>query len=232
VTTGQEWYSLSTSNDYAYSFVIQYAGQTYNFTAPLEPVSVTCATLFVPSGKTSVSILAFQMSCPSGNSDALRLQMSISSNETTMGQTIQVNVSEFNTLASQNNISTSEGYQVPVALSACPNTNFQPFGIALYRGHYTAQNVSLGAQLQIFPPTACPLYERYISGYVFEPNSDIATILPGSGLTPMSASLDIVNGTAVGEGQGTLLDPGSYTVVAADEWGNMVFLYFQVNGLP
>ena len=59
-TNGTEWYSLSAENNAGYSFVVEYSGHVYNFTARLAPVSATCATLFIPSGRTSVSILEFQ----------------------------------------------------------------------------------------------------------------------------------------------------------------------------
>ena len=58
-----EWYSLDSENNAGYSFVITYLGQTYTFTADLRPVSLTCATLYVPSGRTSVSLEEFQSNC-------------------------------------------------------------------------------------------------------------------------------------------------------------------------
>jgi len=147
-----------------------------------------------------------------------------------VGGTIHVNVTEFNTLSSLNEVNESGQWQIQAALSSCPNTNVQPFGIAVYKGHYTAQNVSQGTQLQIFPITACPMYIRLVTGYLFQPNSDLATVLPGSGLAPMTGSVDF-NGTYSGLGQSLPLNPGSYTIVVADEWGCLAFLYFQVNGL-
>lgn len=62
-TNGTEWYSLGSENDAGYSFIISYSGQNYTFTANLAPVSVTCATLFVPSGRTNVTITEFQSTC-------------------------------------------------------------------------------------------------------------------------------------------------------------------------
>jgi hypothetical protein len=62
-SSSTEWYSLDSENNTGYSFVITYLGQTYTFTANLRPLSLTCATLFVPSGRTSVSIEEFQTNC-------------------------------------------------------------------------------------------------------------------------------------------------------------------------
>jgi hypothetical protein len=167
----------------------------------------------------------------------LQLQLSINAVQVPTGGTIQVNATELNTLNQENNVNKSSDYLVPVALSACPNTNVQPFGVAVYKGFYTAQNVSLGSQVPIFPAGPCPMYpnpmyERLVTGYLFQPHSDLAAVLPSSGSMQMTASVDMVNGTAVGGGQQSPLDPGMYTVVAADEWGGVAILYVQIQGLP
>ena len=60
-----EWYPLSGENNAGYMFVVTYEGQTYSFTALLRPLSATCATLYLPSGNTNVSIEGFQTSCAS-----------------------------------------------------------------------------------------------------------------------------------------------------------------------
>src|SRR5271169_473670 len=58
------WRSLPTQNEGGYMLVVSYSGQTYNFTAGLAPLAVTCASLFIPSGKTNVTITGFQTACP------------------------------------------------------------------------------------------------------------------------------------------------------------------------
>lgn len=62
-TNGTIWYSLPTVNDGGYSFGVGYSNQYYNFSAPILPVSVTCATLYLPSGKTNITINTGQTSC-------------------------------------------------------------------------------------------------------------------------------------------------------------------------
>ena len=62
-TNETEWLPLPSDNNYQYSFIANYLGHTYNFTANLSPVSMTCATLFVPSGRTNVTITEFQNVC-------------------------------------------------------------------------------------------------------------------------------------------------------------------------
>lgn len=56
VTNGSEWYSLDTFNGGNYSIAASYSGQTYNFTARLGYSTFTCATLYLPSGKTNVTV--------------------------------------------------------------------------------------------------------------------------------------------------------------------------------
>ncbi|MHB8566955.1 MAG: hypothetical protein ACYC7D_12290 [Nitrososphaerales archaeon] len=62
-TNGTEWYSLLSDNNGGYSFLVTYSGKDYTFDANLQPVSMTCATLFVPSGHTNVTITEFGSSC-------------------------------------------------------------------------------------------------------------------------------------------------------------------------
>ena len=64
MTNSTEWYSLNSQNNAGYSFVVKYSGQTYSLTADTRPASVTCAILYIPSGKTNITINQFQTSCP------------------------------------------------------------------------------------------------------------------------------------------------------------------------
>ncbi len=62
-TNSTEWYSLDTLNNVGYSFTVRYSGQSYTLTIDLRPVSATCATLYVPSGKTNSTITGLQTAC-------------------------------------------------------------------------------------------------------------------------------------------------------------------------
>ena len=65
-TTGTtEWYSLyGQGPDASFSVAVQDAGQNYTFTAVLHPEAATCATLYLPSGRTNVtSAGSFNLSC-------------------------------------------------------------------------------------------------------------------------------------------------------------------------
>lgn len=157
----------------------------------------------------------------------LKLLVSMNATEVLPGEAVRVTLSEFNTMPAVNNVSASENWPVPVSLGSCSNTYDQPFGIAVYAGHVDEQNLSLGEQLRIFPVVPCPLYIRLVTGYEFQPLSDLAVVLPSSGASP-SPLVGIVNLSMTYSPQAQQLSPGTYTVVAADEWGALVFLYFTV----
>ena len=72
------WYSLNSDNNLGYSFVVTYMDHTYQFTANLAPVSITCATLYVPSGHTDIQIGEFQTSCPLPTTSSSSSQQSAS----------------------------------------------------------------------------------------------------------------------------------------------------------
>lgn len=158
----------------------------------------------------------------------LQLRASMNATEISPGQSLGVEVSEFNTLNSVNNVTKSSQWQVQASLGSCPNIYDQPFGVAVYQGYYDAQNVTQGTQLPIFPVSACPMFIRLVTGYLFQPQSDNATVLPGSGSPgPLTGNVTISD-TYAGAGRSQPLAPGVYTLVAADEWGALAFLYFRV----
>jgi hypothetical protein len=157
----------------------------------------------------------------------LELMVSTNATEVPFGDSVQVDLSEFNSLSVANNVSAAHDWPTSVALGPCENIYVQPFGIAVYTGHVNAQNLSQGEQVSIFPDTACPQFIRLVTGYEFQPASDLAVVLPGSGATP-SPLVGSVNVGMSYSPQGQPLPLGSYTIVAADEWGTLAFAYFTV----
>jgi len=83
----------------------------------------------------------------------------------------------------------------------------------------------------VFPVVPCPMLVRYITGYQFQPMSDDAVVLPGSGAVPMAAMVNVSGTYYAGDGflkEPMPFAPGPYTVVAGDEWGNLAFDHFVV----
>jgi hypothetical protein len=165
----------------------------------------------------------------------LRLSVNASSTGGSDGNvTVSIRVDEYNTLATANNVSKATQWGLDgLALGSC-GTQIYPFGVALYSGTYTAANVSKAEPLQIFPIAPCPMFLRLITAYLFQPTSDLAVVLPGgpnATATPMSANVTATALYTTGAGQSSPpapLGPGTYTVVAGDEWGSIVTVQFTV----
>jgi len=169
-----------------------------------------------------------QLSIASADSSYdLKLRVDINATNLLSGESLQVAVSEFNTLSSFNNVSASEQWPIRVALGSCPNVYDQPFGIAVYSGHVDKQNISQGIQLEIFPKSACPMFIRAVTGYVFQPQSDQAVVLPNVGAVPSRLTANVTV-SMIYSGLPQPLPEGNYTLAAADEWGALLFLYFTV----
>ncbi|MDG6908349.1 MAG: hypothetical protein JRN20_21470 [Nitrososphaerota archaeon] len=62
-STSTIWYSLPSENNVAYSFIVSYSDHNYTFSADLQPASMTCATHFITSGRTNVTITEFVSTC-------------------------------------------------------------------------------------------------------------------------------------------------------------------------
>lgn len=172
----------------------------------------------------------------SNSSDGLQLQLQLvfSQGSASGGAVVSMVVDERNTLSTANNVSESSAWAVSgLAVAPCPNESDVPFGVALYQGYYTATNVTLGHPLEIFPVVACPMYIRLVTGYLFQPSSDYAQVLPGTGNATQMLSKVNVTGTYSGSpatnNSPTPLAPGTYTAVAGDEWGALVVQQFIVS---
>jgi hypothetical protein len=205
-------YTLVGGDDYGQLAIVHfYVGQ--------PSATSTTTTSNFPSTSSGVNL-----SVPSVQ--GLELMVSTNATEVPPGDSVQVNLSEFNSLSTPNNVSAAHDWPTSVALGPCENIYVQPFGIAVYTGHVDAQNLSQGEQVNIFPNTACPQYIRLVTGYEFQPTSDLAAVLPSTA-TPSPLVGSVIVGMSYSP-QGEPLPPGNYTIVAADEWGTLAFVYFTV----
>jgi hypothetical protein len=187
-------------------------------------------------------------SCPTtgvssiSNPGDLDLQLSIGASVTGQPNAVQLNITEYNDATSQNNISASNEWPVSgLSLGPCGTLEL-PFGIAVYQGHYTSQNITSATPLTIFTPNAngtarpyradCPANPQVFS-YDFAPDSDTAvTKLTWAGDTSattyqISASFSITgywNSTS----SFTAFGKGTYTVLAGDEWGHSSIQYLTI----
>jgi hypothetical protein len=151
--------------------------------------------------------------------------------------TVSIRVDEYNTLATANNVSKATEWGLDgLSLGSC-GTQIYPFGVALYGGTYTVANVSQAEPLQIYPIAPCPMFLRLITAYLFQPTSDLAVVLPSGPNatgTQMSANVTATAVYTIGapSSSPSPLGPGTYTVVAGDEWGSLVVAHLTVGAGP
>jgi hypothetical protein len=174
----------------------------------------------------------------------LSLELSIGAPDVGQPNAVQLNITEYNDATSYNNVSASSGWPVSsLSLGPCGTLEF-PFGIAVYQGHYTSQNISSATPLRIFTPNAngtaqpyqvdCPANPQVFS-YDFAPQSDSATTSltwagdSSSTTYRLSASFSIT-GYWNSSSNFTVFGKGTYTIVAGDEWGKTAFQYFTMPG--
>jgi hypothetical protein len=173
----------------------------------------------------------------SNSSSGLRfnLQFQLGSN-----RTVVVKTDEYNTLNVQNNQTQVDHWKYPPDLlnpSNNCNSNL-PTGFAILQGYYNTNNYTLGKALYLYNTTvlfSCT-QNSYPFSYAFRPMSDtVITTLPHEvvSIAPASVSAS-VSGYWTGGEESTRaatfskLPFGVYTVLGADEWGNILFLHFTI----
>ena len=192
--------------------------------------SLTYVTAPFPEGNFTVSSPGV-----SGSSGGLQLQLQVNFYHdvgTNGGLMVSMVVDERNALSTANNVTQANNWPLSgLGVAPCPTD--LPYGVALYQGYYTAANVTQAQRLDIYPVVACPLLLRLVTSYLFQPSSDLATILPGTGNATQMLSKVNATGTYSGSiatnSSPTPLPPGAYTVAAGDEWGALVVQQFTIS---
>jgi hypothetical protein len=203
--------------------------------------TVTTTSSSSESASTSIS---YGANATANDSNGIQIQLALrfypgdGANGSVM---VSIIAADHNTLPTMNNVTASTAWGLQgLSLGAC-GRGASPYGVALYSGAYTATNVSLAQPLQIYPVVPCPLYIRLVTGYLFQPASDNALILPGTGnATEMFSMVNatgmysqVNSSVSAGMGSGPTsslvpLAPGTYTAAAGDEWGAVVVTQFTI----
>ena len=161
----------------------------------------------------------------------LSVRLELNSSRIASGATVGISVNDYNPSTSALNLSKENDWGMGGLSTGACYSLYYPFGIAVLQGRYTSANLSHAVPLQIFPAVPCFMLVRYITGYLFQPTSENATVLPGTGEVPMATGVSVSGTYDRGGDQYNVLTPfapGTYTVVAGDEWGNLAFAYFVV----
>ncbi|MGD0478181.1 MAG: hypothetical protein ABSB29_08460 [Nitrososphaerales archaeon] len=176
---------------------------------------------------TSTSTISTQ----SGSAGSLLVRLELSSSRIIPAATVGINVSDYNPSSMELNLAKETAWALGgLSIGGCPSL-YYPFGIAVFRGMYSDANISQAVPLRVFPVIPCPTHFRYITGYLFQPMSDDATVLPGMGEVPMAIEVYVSGMYNMTGNQLNVLmpfTPGVYTVAASDEWGDLAFAYFVV----
>lgn len=170
----------------------------------------------------------------------IALGIEMNTTQLVTGRSINITADVFNFLPRTNNVTGASDWASPIFQEwmksvPCPF----PVYVLILRGYYTQANVSSATPLQISPPgltVPCPAF--LASYYIFQPTSDTASFFGGQVNSPMEAEA-VVNGYYL-SGQSynytlpsggispTPFPVGAYTVVAGDEWGQILMAQFSV----
>lgn len=181
-------------------------------------------TIEIPSGLNSST----------DSSNGLRLSLELSTNST---GTLDLTVSEFNTLDEVNNVTMGGDFPPITNTWLGSRCSSSLIGYEIVEGNYGANNFTQGTalSLSIQSPVQCAEVmggSPYIS---FKPLSDGATLsLASSGF--WMGSFEVYSGSACSNLTPSPschlsfvpFPPGPYTVVAGDEWGRLVILHFTI----
>ena len=199
-------------------------------------------TVTIRSTMITLTGTSVDSSTSTNNSIGLRLAMYANATQIVSGQTLSVNISEYNALAVRNNVSGSTNWPPQTASIVICNGAY-PLRMGVVKGYYTSTNISSVQPTQVghvINPNAvylCPIFLRP-PFYNFQPQSDNASwceVSAGPACYSPVSHLSSFNSSWVGQNTslGTparqeSLAPGSYTIVGGDEWGQMVLLHFLV----
>jgi hypothetical protein len=164
--------------------------------------------------------------------NGVTLGVSLNSTTLAQNQSVRVTVSDRNGLYFPNELSLSENWRVQnLSMGPCSFYARDPFGIAVYQGRYTLDNISIGktvAIYDIYSAYYCPAAPFSIA-FEFGPLQNVSRYVDLSGYWTPGETTHPDGG--ISEGVLHRFIPGVYTLVAGDEWGHVKITYFRVSGL-
>lgn len=181
----------------------------------------------------------------------LKLTLSISSKIVPSQDSFVVSASIFNTLSTVNNLTASSNWPVQgLSTGACDfdNDTFPPEGIAIFSGNYGKNNISNASPIDFWELIECPTQSALwgvnglisFTSFAFLPKNDsgyfgyYASGPVSRGIIPARMSTYNItiwssnDSASFGINSLGSASPSNYTLVAGDEWGQIVLLHFQV----
>lgn len=208
---------------------------TLTSTSTLTRTTTVTSTTRVTTSNLLSSVLLGNTALVLNSSDGLGLSLQV---EPSLNGNYTFTVRESNLLNSVNNVTEAVGWAYSQdSLTPCgPDPYTNPVEFAVVQGHYSQDNYTSGKAL--------PFYNTgnvYLCGmvgvlggphaYAFQPLSDAFSFPSGSAQPEIgAASITITtSGYWTGAQNGVAaafvpFPPGAYTIIGADEWGNVVLL--------
>lgn len=163
------------------------------------------------------------------NSDALGFGASINATNISQNHTLRVNVWDRNNLYFTNQLPLPSFQSLPnLSMGPCSYWEYYPYGIALYQGRHTLDNISSATPVVIYD-----VYSAWFCGessnansFTFKPLQNVSSHVDLSGY--WTAGETTYPGGGISEGVHHPFLPGVYTLEAGDAWGHIKILYFQV----
>ena len=162
---------------------------------------------------------------PIHDPNALSFDASLVPTMVSPGQTITVTVTEQNRLLVTNELPLVRNWKVQnLSMGPCSS---EPFGTALYKGRYTAENVSMAKSMLIYAPAIyfCPLFLP-VNSFRVGPLQSVRASVDLKGY--WTGGWTSQPGGGVSEGILHPFAPGLYTLAVGDVWGRLVLRYFTV----
>jgi len=180
------------------------------------------------------------------SSSGLSLSLSATVAPSGSPNVVAISVSVNNTLDTYNNIAMSNAWKYPSQslnpFDPCGAPG--PIGFAIFSGYYDLSNYTKAQALDLYNMNATYMCTTMTfasdSYYSFMPHSDIAFIVPpgtqpgqvGDSYTAISISFNAIgfwSNTSEMSATFRSFPTGSYTVLGADEWGNVVLVHLQIS---
>ncbi len=159
-------------------------------------------------------------------SPAIGFDASLNATSVVQNQTVRLTLSDINYLPFPNQPSDTGIFRA-MNLSSGPCGFASPFGVATYQGRYTLENLSMAKKVEVFDVFSVYFCGPIATGpYRLAPLQTVTRHVDLSGYWTSGETKH--PGGGVSEGILHPFPPGVYTLVAADAWGHVKVLYFQV----
>ena len=202
----------------------------------VSPTTVTSAVTETLTMQSPYTECEFVDACSTANPSGIVLSMELNATIVSSNGSLAVRIDESNPTRRDVNMSVADNWYIGSlpSLWVC-YTGSPPYGVAVFRGYYTLQNVSAAKDLinaSEYPKLPSCIYGGNITGFNFKPG---ASFKPVGGLTagfPNGVQFDATDSpnrsSSFGEYSLWSSKPAVYTIALGDEWGDLALAHFTV----